>query len=158
NECVAAASDGRFATFDGAHWSTPGTLSTHPVTVTGLSCATATMCMAVSRFGATFRYDGTEWTSAGGLQGLSQISCTTDTFCVALAYADSYVYDGTSWGAPTTIRDDDNNYLFPQTLTCNAPYECMAIGIGTRIGYDNPPRSLAEDYSGHETATSTEAN
>jgi hypothetical protein len=34
----------------------------------------------------------------------------------------------------------------------------MAIGIYTRIGYDNPPRSLAEDYSGHETATSTEAN
>jgi hypothetical protein len=158
NTCLAAASDGRFATFDGAHWTAPDTLSPHAVTVTGLSCATATMCMAVSKFGATFRYDGIEWHSAGGLDQLNQVSCTSDTFCVAVAHSSTYVYDGTSWGVPATLRDDDSELLYPDGISCGAAYQCLATATVTDIGYPDPPKSLTERFSGHETATSTQAS
>src|SRR5262249_22974431 len=82
-------------------WSSPGLVNTGTGTFTGLSCPTATFCMASDSRGAAYAETPRGWrsfsvdTSGGGLTG---VSCPNASFCVALDDGGAvYTFHGTSW-------------------------------------------------------------
>lgn len=121
----------------GGHWAqaktpTPQTASGYQDALQGVSCPTATSCVAVGDYGKasgnTFlatsfseTWNGSAWTvqpiaSTGGHNVLDAVSCPSATYCVAAGGAGAYttyndghvmaqVWNGTSW-SPTTLASD----------------------------------------------------
>src|SRR6476620_10340741 len=78
--------------------------------LTGVSCATADMCIAVGANNLLEEWDGTSWTTValptdpGGVGNLNAVSCSSSTFCMAVgtvgagpSYPQTFRFDGTSW-------------------------------------------------------------
>jgi hypothetical protein len=56
---------------------------------TSVSCASASLCVAVDGTGNALTYNGTSWSQPqsidpNGSLGLSSVSCASSTFCVAV--------------------------------------------------------------------------
>jgi hypothetical protein len=104
-----------------------------------VSCPTSAFCMAVGRADAVAYRKG-RWTAPTTLGtdssvngGLTTVSCTGPTFCMAGSGAgDTYVYDGTGWSplgvvAATGIAD----------ISCAGPTFCGALDSnGSSYFYD----------------------
>ena len=74
--CVAVGTDGKAATFNGAHWSTPTSLG-NGAPLASVSCPTDTFCVAIDYSGAASTFDGAHWsngTTPSGA-GATEVSC-----------------------------------------------------------------------------------
>jgi endonuclease YncB( thermonuclease family) len=141
--------------WDGSTWAIqPTPTRTHSSRLLGVSCPSATTCIAV---GAVFngpvtsgalaeRWNGSTWglqtiaTPAGGTDlSLSGVSCTSGASCTAVGqYADDGVvmtlaeyWDGHTWAVqPTPNPAGNGNSLWPNLLgvSCNARTSCTAVG------------------------------
>jgi hypothetical protein len=135
--------------------------------LSGVSCASATACMAVgvSHLSGPYEtliesWNGTGWTvlpspnppTAGG-NLLSGVSCTSATACTAVGY--SYVsgsayrtliesWDGTSWTVVPSRNPGVNDGLFG--VSCVSATACMAVGNTASSG--GVSRSLTESWDG----------
>lgn len=79
----------------------------------GMSCPSATYCVAVNDTGDAITYNGTSWLAPvkgidpgvnGNGEWLTGVSCPTTSFCAAidsLGYA--LTFDGTAWSAPVLV-------------------------------------------------------
>jgi hypothetical protein len=99
---------------------------------TGVSCPTATFCMATDATGGVDMYSGGHWSSqdldfAGGVT-LVSVSCVSPTFCMAVDNEDgdygsgAWIWNGQDWnggGIP-------GNYL--TSVSCTSDTFCMALG------------------------------
>jgi hypothetical protein len=77
--------NGQAAEWDGTSWLHPSTLASGGLN--WVSCATASLCAAVSATGNAVLWNGTTWTNAGNIdngQAMTSVSCPTSTFCVAV--------------------------------------------------------------------------
>ncbi len=70
--------------------------------LSAVSCATSTFCVATSITTGVFVFDGTSWTLTPRLEvntaGIDSVSCPTTTFCVAAGHAGTvHRFDGARW-------------------------------------------------------------
>ncbi|MBV9593705.1 MAG: hypothetical protein JO147_07925, partial [Actinobacteria bacterium] len=122
-----------FFTFDGMSWSAPRALPSTVVYSYALSCASASFCVAAGSSGpsladgAVSLWNGSSWSSAQSIDadsGLSDVSCPTTTFCVAIDYSGrASIYDGTSWTTPTAVNPGVSQLM---TISCPAAGACVA--------------------------------
>lgn len=105
--CVVVGSTG-YRTFDGTGWSAEQTVVPFVYhQVTGLTCASASFCLAVTDLDSVYEFDGTGWSAPLSIAGLtkpSTVSCTSTTFCVAGdSLGNIASYDGTSWAVTQQV-------------------------------------------------------
>jgi hypothetical protein len=117
---------------------------------TGLSCPTATFCVAVDLRGAALVFDGTSWSSpvqtAKGRPLLS-VSCSSPSFCVAGAVDGKVLtYDGSNWSSPTATPLDAVT-----AVSCSSPTSCLAYDSIASSHFDgtswSPKVALPADSS-----------
>ena len=114
--------------WNGKTWSiTVGTSSIHSLdtTMTGVSSATATSCLAVGS-GATARlWNGKSWTKiASPTTGVGSVSCVSTTNCLAVGGAQAQQWNGKTWTMipgpnPAGILDD---------VSCVNATTCFSVG------------------------------
>ena len=127
--CVAVDSSGKASKFNGTSWAAPVTVGGSGTALAAVSCATASFCAAVESVSSTaFTYNGSTWSSAHnftGIGGLTGVSCTAATFCVASDITGKVVrYNGTSWGAPTTVDSSGDNNRY---VSCASTTSCALV-------------------------------
>jgi hypothetical protein len=112
--------------------------------VTGLSCTSATFCLAIGTTGA-HRWDGSRWTAVAAPPGPAttplgsgeqKVSCVSRTFCLAVGLTDgphpgpaAAVWNGTSWqstAAPKTPSGASSVKL--DGVSCPKKTVCFANG------------------------------
>lgn len=116
--------------------------------LSGISCVSATFCLAVGGTSA-FVFNGTTWTAtppSPDASALYSVSCVLDTFCMALGVTNSSVvttvFNGSTWDPPTIL--DDGTVVNPEAVSCSSTSFCAAVGVGTGNQHD----SVAYTYNG----------
>ncbi len=69
--------------------------------------------------------------------GITDVSCTSATFCMAVGNGPAYRYDGTSWSTP----DSRNGGT---AVSCVSPIFCIGVGSGAATKYDGSQWSPAD--------------
>jgi hypothetical protein len=145
--CVGVTSDNLAYTFTGTGWSA-GSSVKDSNTLTSVSCATTSFCMATD-YTSAFVFNGTTWSGATQVSDelLSTVSCPSTTFCVALDYLEvSHTYNGTAWSSrqlPTWGWRD---------VSCSSSTFCAAFGWNGVTTFDGtewgPASPLGEPSAG----------
>jgi hypothetical protein len=133
-----------------ARWSAPVKLSGVQA-LAAISCPTAAFCMAVGNRIAV-RWSNGAWSAPVAIDGhapasggLSTVSCSSATFCVASdGEGNAFVYNGTEWSAPQ--RATDNGLV---SLSCSSPSFCGALdSVGDALFYDGSSWSTPRAVTG----------
>jgi hypothetical protein len=172
--------------WDGTSWAivpTPDTSSADSDDLYGVSCTSATFCVAVGYYNSgnadqtlVEQWDGTSWaivTSPDTLSSddddLSAVSCASPTSCTAVGaysgsstsyYAQTLVeqWDGATWTVASSpvISSSDYNYL--SGVSCPSSTSCVAVGyyFGSSTSYDS--QALVEQWDGTAWTVTTSAN
>jgi hypothetical protein len=149
--CAAGDEDGNLLTFDGTAWTTP--IHSDLEFVNGLSCATATFCMAVGD-GTVSTYDGAGWSPAEPVDPgyfFTGVSCPSRTFCLAIDEGQNVTraltWDGASWSAPKQIADGQIEAF---SVQCPTTEFCMvATSYGGYATYDKGVWSGFDTFPGY---------
>jgi hypothetical protein len=105
----------------------------------GVSCSSATSCIAVGEAGTALRWHDGVWSdpahlNAGG--SASTVSCPTAQFCVAVSDAgEAVTYNGTSWSSPVRVGP-----AATYKVSCPSSTFCVAVGAS---GVSKGPRTIA---------------
>ena len=153
--------------WNGTNWTlltTPDTSGTQDNELTGVSCTSATFCLAVGAAGPTSqrvtlaqKWNGTSWTMrtspdpGTATNGLSAVSCPTTTFCMAVGFtADTASPEQTlivKWNgsglASVTSANKGNDAL--DAVSCTSSTFCMAAGYYSVTEFD---QTLAQKWNG----------
>ena len=142
--CVAATGPAAAA---GATWSSPSHIepsgTSGYVSVYGVSCPTAQVCVAVDEAGRALTWRSGAWISSQTVSAgstLTAISCPSTRSCVATSYSGlGLTYNGKSWGTPQTVGA-------PATyaLSCATRSFCGAVGATSYAGQP----SIVATYNG----------
>jgi hypothetical protein len=135
--CLAADATGNAWTFGGTAWSAVGSVSVGDESVTALSCASSTFCMAgVGAQESVF--NGSAWSApllVASDDEIESVSCPSDTFCVAVTRSGmAYTYTSSGW---------DSGYAFDApyqavSVSCASAAFCAAVGVaGQAVIYSN---------------------
>ncbi len=106
--------------------------------IVGVSCGSATTCVAIDANGHYLKYRATDgWSdpeSTGDDQTLSSLSCPSVTVCVAGDEGgDIITYDGTNWSAPSQV--DASGWIM--SISCPSTSFCVAVDAGGKaVTYD----------------------
>ncbi len=137
----------------------------------GVSCISATWCMAVGEQGSTVRgsrdvpgtliemWNGTKWSitpSPPNETLLSGVSCVTASWCIAVGESPAGAgqtliesWNGSTWAVSSSPNENANqDYLFG--VSCVSTTSCQAAG-----SYNNGNQSLIESWNGSTWAIST---
>ena len=149
--------------WNGASWqrqATPNpagdTTSSVAPTLLGVSCPTASFCVAVGNYqygfnqaGMADTWNGQSWTAqsfpvpvdSDGWQ-LFGVSCTSARFCEAVGgYSDedngtndtfAASWNGTSWTLQSTVNPDPNDFQFEQFNAVSCSSSTFCVGVGQR--------------------------
>ena len=143
--CMAVSSDtpGTTYRFNGTRWSevaapNPSTPQggSEPNTLSAVSCALSTYCVALDDFGEAFVWDGRSWSNPvtfdNNLQnGGDALSCPAKGFCM--------VVDDTGMavpilnGSPGTSRQLDSSSIGLNDVSCASAARCVAVGGHGRV-------------------------
>jgi hypothetical protein len=139
--------------WDGTSWTiqtTPDPSGASSTVLNGVSCASATACVAVGSYtssagtvlGLAETWNGTSWTiqNPGG-GGLSSVSCTSARACVAVGGSLSAIWNGSSWTIHNMPPPSPGPFGGLNGVSCTSPTACTAVG-------SNPPVTLAEAWDG----------
>ena len=142
--CATVIASGRALTWDGTQWSSPQTLVSAATanldrifylsSLSGVSCAGASRCVAVTPGGVAYVYDGSRWSppqpvdthaaTAGSRQGLTAVSCATERFCVAVdGLGRAVTYNGHAWAPPEVVDPS----LGLADVSCASARFCVAL-------------------------------
>ncbi len=165
-------------TWDGSTWSispSPDVASqdNYSNTLAGVSCTTATSCVAVGEYSydnaaqtLAASWNGGSWAigttvNPGGADSLAAVSCVNPTDCAAVGtYLNGQesmieTWDGTAWLTATTPVEGQTSAL--HGVSCSSSTSCMAVGTyGTAV--DLYPLTLIESWNGTTWATSSSAS
>jgi hypothetical protein len=168
--------------FDGVNWSimsSPNTSPTQPQFLNGLTCQSATLCVAVGAYeivpGLTqtlvLTYNGTDWaitpspnSSDTEVNILGTVSCASATNCVAVgtffgATAGRTLietYDGTSWVITPSPNTSDTEANTLNGVSCVSPTACEAVG--NFADSDFTLHTLVETFDGTSWAITPSPN
>jgi hypothetical protein len=151
--------------WNGIRWSlvsSPATSSTQSDGLDGVSCASATFCMAAGSYSTggkdrtlTENWDGTRWNlvsspnlSANG-NFLLGVTCISAAFCMAAGAYNSgghgqpltEKWDGTRWNAVSSPNPDGIQNSFLGGVSCTSARFCMAAGA-------TPDQAVAQTWNG----------
>jgi hypothetical protein len=131
--CMAVDDSGHYATYLRAtgRWSGPYRFAPRSVPLYGnaVSCTSRMFCMEVDGSGYEAVWNGSKWrriADPGGSTGT--VSCVAADFCVAGANRNVVEWDGSGWGAPTTIMAGDDQV---ESVSCTGAVGsavCVAAG------------------------------
>jgi hypothetical protein len=169
--------------WDGTTWSvvtSPDVAGANNNTLTGISCLSASFCMAVGSAVTTSpdvetlveQWNGSSWTIdsspdvSGALQTLlTSVSCLSTSNCTAVGYSLSSsstvpvveTWNGTAWalGSPATPEGSADNEL--SGVSCPATNDCVAVGR-TYATNSSPAAALAEQWDGASWTVDTTPN
>jgi len=122
--------------WDGTTWSrvpSPNLAGATSSALHGVSCASATDCVAVGGSGTHIalieQWDGTTWSivpSPNPVGDLVGVSCSSDTSCFAVG-ASTLIeqWDGTTW----SIVASPNVPGILMGISCSSPSSCFAVGV-----------------------------
>ncbi len=134
--------------------------------LSGVSCATRTMCVAVGQATSVAdyprgqplieTYQHSKWTAVRspidlGGGDLASVSCPSTRFCVAVGASESAtlveVYDGKSWSVVPSPNGPTTFYSLLSGVSCASAVSCRAVGYYyvSKSAGESP---LAESYSG----------
>jgi hypothetical protein len=144
--------------WDGTSWTIEPGLAPSSGTLSSVSCATRTSCMAVGEVDVSSplaeQWDGSSWTirpTPGGSLGgpLLSVSCPTATACIAVGGQGTPVADswnGTGWTAQAVPLPAGSNGGQLSSVSCTSATDCIAVGYWlTNTG---PAQTLAEHWDG----------
>jgi hypothetical protein len=136
------------ARWNGSAWSLPTTpqAAGGGNRMTGISCVSASFCVAVAFVesgGTTYAYtetwNGSAWSAAAGITGnmgleLKSVSCSSTTFCIAVGSktsggavaAASARWNGTAWSLPTTPQAEGGGNRMTD-VSCPSATFCIAV-------------------------------
>ncbi|HET7485691.1 MAG TPA: S8 family serine peptidase, partial [Solirubrobacterales bacterium] len=169
--------------WDGTKWSRvamPGENPPNSPTLYGVSCVSATSCVAVGEEDyetLTELWDGTEWSVVPSpnsperkMNVLKDVSCVSASFCVAVGHSDPILgagedvnsetlveaWDGSKWSIQTSPGISKvGNYL--ESVSCASVSSCMTVGH-TYESYSKPRGALAEHWNGTEWSLESPEN
>jgi hypothetical protein len=131
-----AVGHGRAVAYVSGHWKASQKIDTNTTVNGGLqtvSCVSAKFCVAGDGHGDAFVYNGKRWSSPTATQVTSfgQISCTSKTFCGAVANTNgaAVLFNGSTWTTPRSIPGSSQ----PFYISCRPTAFCMALdaaGVG----------------------------
>jgi hypothetical protein len=148
-------------------WTTqalPGTAAGEDVS--GISCPSTSFCMAVIDDANTVSaetWNGHTWTavtmanptdpSPSYAYGISAVSCTSATYCVAVGgisgaielHTLAEVWDGSTWKVTGTVAAGPEPFL--SAVSCLSPGDCIAVGDYIHNG-SATSGALAEQWNG----------
>jgi hypothetical protein len=105
----------------------------------GVSCSSATWCIAVGEAGTAIGWHDGQWTSPVPLNSggsVSTVSCPTSQFCVAISDGGQAItYSGDSWSTPVRIGP-----AATYKVSCTSATFCAAVGAS---GMPEGPRTIA---------------
>ena len=154
NDCIAVGPGSLAEHWDGFNWTAhrfPHTTATAGAQYVGVSCGSATACLAVDDgYGLTAAWNGSSWKLNKQLVnhgiGFNAVSCASASSCVALTDEEStpppatYRWDGSKWSPQAKFSAPAR----PRSVSCVAPLTCVAVGsYGSASG---PFSMLAERY------------
>jgi prepilin-type N-terminal cleavage/methylation domain-containing protein len=146
--CVAVDNDGNAYTYNGSSWSSaqlidpPGSFSMFGPqppsgSMSSVSCASSTFCVAVDDNGYVLTYNGSSWSNAQDVDAtrgseLLSVSCPSSTFCIATDNGGHAItYDGSSWSRSTV------DLSYPLGVSCASSNFCVAWIFGLSSTSDN---------------------
>ncbi len=138
NWCMASTSGGEADTYASGKWGHSLRMAeSSNDSVVSMSCPSATFCLAVGgdqqAQGEDYTYGNGTWSSAQlpAARLLNAVSCTSNSFCLALGTSnsdsDAYTYSGGSW-APGVVLGASGLGL--DSVSCTSTTFCAAVGSG----------------------------
>jgi hypothetical protein len=138
NFCAAVGANGlpgkpsTIATFNGHSWSSHLTTTSGSQSdrLLGVSCATATHCVAVNFDGQILTFNGKRWSPmlTVGPKGLISVSCPSNSFCLAVTISGvSIEIHATSWTNTTTIPKFQAALSY--SVSCATSTTCVVTGL-----------------------------
>jgi hypothetical protein len=160
--------------WNGTSWasvSAPDVVPGYDNFMSGVSCVSTSFCVAIGTWQSTAqqqplleRWDGTAWTVAAfppGVgnsgTGLKDVSCVTDTFCLATGAAPVtgqptiYRWDGNTWAAELMASPGSSAQSSIGSVYCVSTAFCVADGAG-------PGGTLIEHWDGTQWTVDASAN
>ncbi len=153
--------------WNGSAWSAQAFAQPGPNTVaTGVSCPTATSCMAIGSFGTSVgtsalseSWNGSTWTPvatvSASVTGLNGVSCVSATDCTAVGTASTstgtqvtvaQAWNGSAWTLQTTPNPAGATASALEGVSCPTITDCTAAGLSRVV---NPTdHTLAEQWTG----------
>ena len=124
------------ATFNGHGWSSHLTPTSAKLNdrLLGVSCASATYCVAVNYNGQILTFNGSRWSAKPvlGPKGLISVSCPSRSFCLAVTASGlSIVIHGSSWSGMTTIPNFQTAFAY--SVSCASSRACVVAGLNGQI-------------------------
>lgn len=162
--CVAVGRSGTAAVFNGTSW-THTTISGSPNLV-GVSCVSATFCVAVADGSANqaYAFDGAAWTALSASTDtypLTSVSCPSKTLCVLGDTHDQVLsFNGMTWGSPISVVGSIGTVPVA-AISCPLTMFCMEVDQNgaTRTSTDttawSPSGSALPSPTSLSCATST---
>lgn len=122
--------------------------------ISGVSCPTATSCLALGYYTDTSGYErgmqltwnGTSWTTQQTNGYYYDVSCGSASFCVSVNGPQVSTWTGGSWTSETApVPPNADTSVFPVSLadvSCSSPSFCVAIGNYTDTSGNTDPMLL----------------
>jgi hypothetical protein len=166
--------------WNGSVWSVvtiPDPTGAPQTTLAGVSCASASYCIAVGSFGTdsafktlTERWDGTSWAIAPSphptgatYSPLSAVACSTTTNCFAVGTTNTNVccaghaliehWNGTTWTIVNSANPGTNDNGL-ESVSCPSTTSCFAGGSY----YSTSNKTLIEHWNGSTWSTMASPN
>ncbi|MGO9150725.1 MAG: Ig-like domain-containing protein [Acidimicrobiales bacterium] len=143
--CVAVDNAGNALYFDGTGWSQPDPIDTG-TSLNSVSCASGTFCVAADSDGDVLTYDGSSWTTVSVGSALSDIACTSSSYCGALGGNDFFSFNGSDWS-----DDGSVTYYSATRSSCFDTDSCVVVSR-TYIGVDMYYEDVSGDTLGNGVA------
>jgi hypothetical protein len=131
-------------------WSAPVLVDNPPFGgMSGVSCPSASLCVAVDGSGRALIYNGSSWSAPTGIDGTNgprSVSCPSASFCAAVdAKGNALTYNGSSWSAPASI---DSKASF-SSVSCPSASFCAAVDFnGNALTYNGSSWSAPSSIGG----------
>jgi hypothetical protein len=143
-----------------AGWSAPKHIDVSDADLVSVSCASASLCIAIDSRGNAFTYSGSSWSAPEdieGQRGLDSVSCPSTSFCAAVDGAGSVLtYNCSSWSAPTPIEEGTPL----DSVSCASASFCAAVdAVGNALTYNGSSWSapVVLDRAGNASSAPADA-
>jgi hypothetical protein len=115
--------------------------------LSGVSCASASFCVAVDSSGNALTWSGKAWskpTDIDGAEPLTGVSCASASFCVAIDAAGNVLtLNGGHWSAPTSVTGPGDDLT---GVSCASASFCVAVDVlGNAFSWNGSAWSAPEE-------------
>jgi hypothetical protein len=129
--------------------------------LSGLSCTSASFCLALGSAAGAERWDGQHWAPAPSpghpdplVSGMQELSCTSPTFCLAVGMSGGNkgsarysIWNGSGWTPIASAAIPAGSRLTALTgVSCTSPKFCVAAGVSDPV--KGRTRGLVETWNG----------